>query len=106
MMAASRATHRAGTDNIQQTMVDRLVALGKVALPFDPLEWLQGIQADTNVMGHRSMQRVDHMTNLGIYHRRAYKDAQDALKADPAYIKRKKSKPKGWFGNHSLTVAS
>ena len=75
--------------------------INEEALPFDALGWLQGIKADRSVMGGRSDgwggnsdQSSDHLRNLGNYLKNDYKDASHALKADPAYIKRKNSKPK------------
>ena len=56
MMTASLVTRRAGADNIQQAMVDRLVALDRVSIPFDPFLWLEGIQADASVMGGRKSE--------------------------------------------------
>ena len=44
--------------------------------------------------GGNSDQSSDHLRNLGNYLKNDYKDASHALKADPAYIKRKNSKPK------------
>ena len=70
-------------------------------MSWDELQWLKGIQADTSVMegcgdqrGGPTNKKRDHMRNLGICEHGAYRDAHNALKAAPAYIKRKKSKPK------------
>jgi hypothetical protein len=87
--AKSLATRRATVDDIQATMVERLIELDRVEPDFDPLTWYQGIRS---YKGSQQQKKV-HNLGKGITGKQDYEDATKAQKMTPAYIRHMKDKP-------------
>ena len=97
--ATSQVVRQFNFATLDQTMGDRLSALGRVTLPFEPLQWFQGMKASTGSGEGHTDGNPKHLASLalriqGIYGKRDYTDAYGVLQSNPAYMDHLSSKPK------------